>query len=249
MKFKLDPDGGTPLYIQLRDELFIRIINKEFPLNTSIPSIPELMEDYNVGRITVRKAIKELIDNGIVNIVKGKGTYVIKNKVSDLESTGEGYTASITRMKHEPSTKLISVFETKVNEEIGKILGLEKGSVVWCIKRLRLIDRMPYIFEIDYIDRKYDFIKDYKNENQSLYQLFRDNGFDIYSTLNVVDIGILDREMSEHLRMEENAQVVKINEIDYTQNNKVLYYNENYYNNNVGKFSFKVNLREEEENE
>lgn len=245
MEFDPTKREHIPLYIQIKDDLFIRIINKEFKVNSTISPIPQLMEEYNVSRITIRKAIKELVDEGILKTVIGKGTYVIKDKVSDLQGTGEGFTSTIEQMNREPSTKIISVTEQSVGKDIAEILEIDEGKKIWCITRLRLLDRMPYIYEVDYINKDFKFIKNYTAENQSLFNLFKTNGYEICSVQNTVEVTNINSKMSEHLRIKKSTPVVKINETVLTSGEKVLYFNEQYVNSNVGNYGFRIKLKEE----
>ncbi|MCJ8209214.1 FadR family transcriptional regulator [Mucilaginibacter sp. RS28] len=65
---------------QIREE----ITAGNFKVNEKIPSEPELMERYSVGRSTIREAIKSLADSGILRVQQGAGTFV--NAFSALES-------------------------------------------------------------------------------------------------------------------------------------------------------------------
>lgn len=69
-------DDRVPKYYQLKKILIEKINNEEFEVNVPIPSERELTELYQVSRITVRKAIEELVNEGYLYKIQGKGTYV-----------------------------------------------------------------------------------------------------------------------------------------------------------------------------
>ena len=72
----LETKLATPLYKQLKERIEEQIANNVFPKSERIPSENELMQLFHVSRITVRKAIAELVSDGVLVKERGKGTYV-----------------------------------------------------------------------------------------------------------------------------------------------------------------------------
>lgn len=72
----IDPRGYDKAYEVVARRLRRRIEQGEFPWHAPLPSEPALSEWYGVSRTTVRSAIRVLADEGIVEVVSGKGTYV-----------------------------------------------------------------------------------------------------------------------------------------------------------------------------
>ncbi len=78
----LDRNSPTPLYAQLEDVLRAAIINREWEVNTSIPSEVELSKNYNLSRMTVRSVITTLVNEGLLYRVQGKGTFIAEPKIA-----------------------------------------------------------------------------------------------------------------------------------------------------------------------
>lgn len=74
----LDANAQLPLYKQLKEVIKTKINTGEYTENKRIPTEPEFIKNYGVSRITVRKAIEELVAEG----------YLVKNKVKGLLSVG-----------------------------------------------------------------------------------------------------------------------------------------------------------------
>ena len=72
----IDRDGPTPVYVQLAAILRGRIASGEYPAGRALPSETTLMQEYWLARETVRKAVRVLRDEGLVQIVQGRGAYV-----------------------------------------------------------------------------------------------------------------------------------------------------------------------------
>lgn len=73
---KLDRHSSIPLYAQLRDIILERIQDGDYPAGEKIPSEMEFCKELGLSRPTVRQAVSELVSDGILEIHKGKGTFV-----------------------------------------------------------------------------------------------------------------------------------------------------------------------------
>lgn len=81
----LDKSSAVPLYQQLKEILQKKIENEMKP-GDALPTEPEIEEKYKVSRMTVRRAIDELVIDGLVYKKQGKGTFVREAKiVHDVE--------------------------------------------------------------------------------------------------------------------------------------------------------------------
>src|SRR5690625_8043441 len=90
MTMKLVSKRG-PLYIQVKEILKERIISGEYPINTLIPSEPELKKEFNVSMITIRKAVEQLALQGYVEKRSGIGTTVLDNNAVSKLSKGQRF--------------------------------------------------------------------------------------------------------------------------------------------------------------
>lgn len=73
---QVDPQGADHLYVQLAGILTARIERGDWEPRRLIPSEKHLMQEYEVGRSTVRQAITVLAERGLVQVVPQRGTYV-----------------------------------------------------------------------------------------------------------------------------------------------------------------------------
>ena len=69
-------DSSKPLYLQVEADIKNRILSKQYMPGDKLPTENELSDQYNVSKITIRKAIQNLSDEGYVNKVQGKGTFI-----------------------------------------------------------------------------------------------------------------------------------------------------------------------------
>ncbi|MGR6922537.1 GntR family transcriptional regulator [[Actinomadura] parvosata] len=74
----IDREGPVPPYVQVANTLRQRIQSGEIPPGRRIPSLPELEAEFGVARDTLRKAVKVLKAEGLVETVTGMGVYVVQ---------------------------------------------------------------------------------------------------------------------------------------------------------------------------
>ena len=151
----LDENSPLSLYYQLKNIIMDNIKNKVWETNTKIPTERELCEMYNVSRITVRQALKELENEGFLYRKQGKGTFVTGHKFVQKLSQFYSFSKEIAKMGSVPSTKIISFKLIKAEPPIADKLNIEENEKVYAVKRLRLADNEPFAFEISYLVYKY----------------------------------------------------------------------------------------------
>ncbi|HEY8455919.1 MAG TPA: GntR family transcriptional regulator [Actinopolymorphaceae bacterium] len=138
-------EGPVPKHLQLR-QILERLITEELQPDSPIPSERELMATYGVSRMTVREAIGQLVTEGRLYRVRGKGTFVAAPRVdSMLELTS--FTEDMRRRGHEPSTVVLRSVELVPPVSVRQALGLTATQTAYRIERLRIADGVPMALE------------------------------------------------------------------------------------------------------
>ena len=70
----------TPVYKRLGETIRRRINEGVYPLGSQLPTELEMVNEFNVSRMTVSKGLTELIEAGIIKRIRGKGTFVCSQK-------------------------------------------------------------------------------------------------------------------------------------------------------------------------
>lgn len=168
---KLQQDSFTPLYQQIKEEMRAAIENGSLKHGDKIPAEPELSEQYNVSRITVRKAISDLVSEGYLIKKQGKGTFVskpkIQRKIEHLLSFSEACHANGMKA----SSIIIKREVIPPTENQRELLRLEDDDQVLYIQRVRSANGDPIMLENNYYPyNKFKFLCD-ENLDGSLYEL------------------------------------------------------------------------------
>ncbi|MEG0274891.1 MAG: GntR family transcriptional regulator, partial [Longicatena sp.] len=131
-------DHKAPLYLQVYREIQKRIENGVYKENELIPSEASLQNEFNVSRITIRRALQDLELAGFIKIKKGKGAHVMtQRKYSDLVGVSS-FSQDIVKLGERPSSIILDFEEIPASGVVCDYLQLREGSMVYHLKRLRL---------------------------------------------------------------------------------------------------------------
>lgn len=140
-----------PLYGRIRDELRAQIVAGIYPPHARLPSESELIAQYGVSRITVRHALAELEKEGVLFKLAGKGVFVSKPKPFQSLGRLQGFAEAMAQQGHEIFNDLIGATTLPANAEIAQRLGLDEGTPVAELRRVRYLNREPVSFDITYV--------------------------------------------------------------------------------------------------
>ncbi|MDR1650467.1 MAG: GntR family transcriptional regulator [Synergistaceae bacterium] len=218
-----------PLYQRLYDYIRERIDGGEYRPGDRIPSESALCAMLNVSRVTARSALQKLADDGILVKSHGRGTFVaVPAFVESMDAKGS-FTESCIKMNAKPNTRLISREIVPLQNKIAVVLGAPDGSGAICLKRLRLVDGQPVIFEEDYFGMGYAFLLKEELENVSLFSLIQKKmGLAPIKFDNYFDVSEAGCEHAAHLECGEGAPLLRVRQTVKAIDNQAMYFNEQY---------------------
>ena len=140
-----------PLYGKVESVLADEIARGEPKPGDRLPSEDELVARFQVSRITIRRAVQNLIGRGIVEIQRGRGTFVLAPKVSQDLTELTGFVEDMNAHGRRASARVLSQSVVTASARVAEQLGLSKGTRVMRIERVRLADLVPMSFDETYL--------------------------------------------------------------------------------------------------
>ena len=138
-------------YYQLKLLIMNNIKEGIWPPDTQLPSENELSKNFKVSRVTVRRAIDEIVRDGYVKRIQGKGTYVIDKVIDHRLSNFYSFRNELEKKGVEVKHKMLAFNVIEATSQIAKNLQLNKGDKVFAIERMLLADSIIYTKEVSYI--------------------------------------------------------------------------------------------------
>ena len=133
-------DSSKPLYLQVKADIKNRILSKQYMPGDKLPTENELSDQYNVSKITIRKAIQNLSDEGYVNKVQGKGTFINFKKDKLYLNKTSGFKESLSSLGHASRHDIIQASFLNADEDIAEKLMIPMGTKVVYIEDARFPD-------------------------------------------------------------------------------------------------------------
>ena len=154
----LDASSATPLYVQLLAEIEGKIRSGEIQAGERLLTEGEMAKAYGVSIITVRKAVSELVEKGLVEKKQGKGTFVRRQKFAKDIKNLQSFSEMCRHMNMVPGGRMLENKLIPADEKVREQLGLEKDAQVLYISRVRTANGEPVAIEKNYFPLKYSFL-------------------------------------------------------------------------------------------
>lgn len=211
-------NSPIPIYYQL-EELIKDLIEKgELKPGDAIPPEREYAEKYQISRMTVRQAFTQLVNDGYLHRIQGKGTFVAERK---FEQPLHGLTSFTEDMKArglKPGSQLIHFEIIPATTQIANQLSIQEYGPVYEIKRIRLADDVPMALETNYISA--NLIKGLTEQivNQSLYAYIEDElNYRIDYASQVIESSVANQIEAQHLKIKKGSPVLLIQRNTFLQ--------------------------------
>ncbi|HEY4072170.1 MAG TPA: GntR family transcriptional regulator [Herbaspirillum sp.] len=151
---QIDPTSHLPLYAQVEATLAASIADGTFPPGMQLPPEDSLIERFAVSRTTIRTTIQNLSRRGLVEIKRGKGTFVTHPRITHELTELSGFVEDMQALGRTATARLISQQLVAANESVARQLGVTIGTSVVMIQRVRLADGVPICFDESFLPRE-----------------------------------------------------------------------------------------------
>ncbi|MDZ5254294.1 trehalose operon repressor [Clostridium sp. LIBA-8841] len=143
-------------YLNIYNEIVGKIDSGIFETNSKLPSESQLMEEYEVSRDTVRKALNLLEQNGYIEKAKGKGSFVLDMNKFNFPVSGIKSFKEIEKNLGKKCETIVEELTLKnPSESIMKKLEVSPNEYVWSLIRTRNIDGEKIILDKDYLNSEF----------------------------------------------------------------------------------------------
>ncbi|GGB39213.1 UTRA domain-containing protein [Virgibacillus dakarensis] len=222
---KLKNASQIPLYHQLKQIIIEDIESGKYETGEQLPTEMELCKKYGVSRITVRRAVSDLVDEKILYRKQGKGTFVSESKIKrELISIGS-FSDITTQSGKEPSTQILENKIKKPNGELCSLFKIMPEDNVLELKRLLSINGKPFIIETSYYPiSRFPKLETYIGSNVSTYKILRDYyDVEINKAEKTLDVTLSDVEQSAIFECDLNSVMYLLRKTAYDTNNEVVH--------------------------
>ena len=199
----------VPKYAQL-SRILQDVIETDLGLDELLPSEREISERFGIARMTVRHAVDQLVAEGRVYKVPGKGTFVARPRLV-MPLTLTSFTADMQARGMRPGSVELSRREIPADAELSRLLDVELSEPVHVLERLRLADGEPIAVERSHlVARRTPGLLDEPLDNRSLYALLEQRyGLVIDGGEQTIGAGLAGLADASALQVRPGAEVLR----------------------------------------
>jgi DNA-binding GntR family transcriptional regulator len=224
----LDHASPVPLYHQAARALEQAIEDGRLPRGTKLDSELDLAERLGISRPTMRAAIKQLVDKGLLVRRRGIGTMVAPKPVRRAVALTSLYD-DLKQAGREPQTRVLALEEALCPPDVAEHLGLGPTALVLRFDRLRVAGSDPIALMHNVVPAGLLEIEKEDLERTGLYDLFRGSGIAPHIATQRVGARKAGAEEAELLEIEPGDPVLTMTRIAYDTNGRPLEYGSHRY--------------------
>lgn len=171
----LNKESSIPLHDQLASLLREQLVRRELVPNDRLPSERDLCQQYGISRITVRQALSDLAQEGLVYSSAGKGTYVAEPAFQEDLQPLSSFTQDLERRGMGATSRVLEAGILQADSHWAGIFFIPCGTELVRLHRLRMASNLPIAIQLTHLPHhlcpgllQYDF------STRSLYEVLRD---------------------------------------------------------------------------
>ena len=230
--------SSLPLYARVESVLAADIAQGRLPPESQLPPEDGLIERFKVSRTTVRQAIQNLIGRGLVEVRRGKGTFVTQPKITQELTELTGFVEDMQVLGRNPTARLLDKRVLAADQTVAHHLALAPGTLVVRLRRVRLADGVAMSFDETYLPRDIgEKVADNDLEAEPVFALLEDR----YDTPLVeaeykLEAAAADPVAAQALQVPAGSPIFLIERTSYTTGNRPVDYERLHYRGDLIRF-------------
>ncbi len=236
------------LYYKIAETFMEKIKTKEWYPGYMIPTEKELCEQFQVSRPTVRAALSILVNQGYLERVKGKGSFVSSpNVLEEATVFQESFSRGLIARGIEVKTEVLEQRVMEADETVAAALKLQPGDEVIKLVRLRYVkdsfDEGPIVYNISYLPGQLDFIQKCNFEEESLTNVLSRNGVERRHLEKKINAILMEGKIARILGVPEKSLGILISTVGTGEDrSQVIEYTLSYYPADRNNFILKISI-------
>jgi DNA-binding GntR family transcriptional regulator len=211
----ISPDAPEPLWRQAASAISAEIARGELTDGARLPSERELSERLAISRVTVRRALKSLIEDGVLTASHGRGWYVAHGSAREFPNTLESFSETADRLGLEASSTVVRCETVPATLDEAERLHIAAGTALFRLERIRLLDGVPVAVDTSAIPASVyepgvpgpDF------EQASLFDCLTGAGVDLSRADATIEAREADADAAAHLGIAVGMPILEMRQV------------------------------------
>jgi GntR family phosphonate transport system transcriptional regulator len=173
--------GGIAMWRQIAEALADEIRSGTLPEGARLPTEPQLAERFGVNRHTVRRAMSDLAEQGLVRIEQGRGTFVQEHVLDYLVGRRTRFSEIVSGQNRQAGGRLLDSAREAASAQVARELDIAQGAQVLRLETLRDLDGRPLALGTHYFPAaRFPRLVDFYRESGSITRALASSGVSDY---------------------------------------------------------------------
>ena len=220
---RLDPDSNDPLYVQVKRAIEADITARKLRHGTRLASERRLSEEFSISRVTARRALRALAEDGLIQSADGRGWDVVQ-RVDEPGSVLQSFSQMARAKGFVPGARVLTQIQRAATLDEAEALEIVPGAMVLDLRRLRLLDQVPVALERNRIPvAMAPTLIDVDFANVSLYDVLREECGLVPTVADLsLEAGPADADAVRELDLAHGAPVLLSRSLTYVDGGRPL---------------------------
>ena len=207
-------DSADPLWIQAVDHITREIAEGRLAAGSRLPPERELCADLNISRVTLRKALLRLVDDGVLRSSHGRGWFVAVGQQKDWPNSLESFSETAARMGLVASSRILRAEIAPATIDEAEELAIAPGAPLFHLERVRMLNQVPIALDDSRVPEAlvpgFDAL-DFAHA--SLYESLSRAGLDLLRAESTIEAKSADQHLATHLAVELGTPVLVLYQV------------------------------------
>lgn len=214
---------NMPIYLQIRDSFYQKIRSGEYRAGDKLPSEDDIAASFGVTRVTVNKALSELLAQGYLFRRHGAGTFVSKLRREGSDADVLGFFEAVGSKGFLVESDVLASRMTTPSKGVAEHLQTGFGEKIFFLRRLRRVNQKPVVLQATHI--RGHFLEELLGVDYtscSLYETLKNAGHEVVHARDTVEAINADEEESTLLQVPPGQALLSTRRLGYNQNGQLL---------------------------
>jgi GntR family transcriptional regulator len=203
---KFRTDYPEPLWLQAVDSLRTHIDEGNLPAGSRLPPERELCQLLGISRVTLRKALARLIEDGVLRSSHGRGWYIAKGEQKEWPNSLESFSETADRMGLVAGSAVLMSGSVKATIDQAELLQIAPGTPLYRLERVRLLNDVPIALDLALVPLDLaPSLADEDFRTASLYGVLAAAGLELVNAETTIEAKEAGPMIAEHLNVEVGA--------------------------------------------
>jgi GntR family transcriptional regulator len=220
----LQSDNPEPLWLRAAETIREQVSEGALRPGSRLPPERDLCRRLDISRVTLRRALLQLVDDGVLRPSHGRGWYVASDERKDWPNSLESFSETAARMGLIATSVVLRADTAMATLDEAEALGVAPGALLFHLERVRMLDEVPIAIDRSIVPADLaPGLIDVDFHTESLYNTLATAGLVLTNAETTIEAREADATIAEHLRVAVGKPILVMHQTVLNPGDKPLF--------------------------